>query len=359
MIPILVLITVLTAFAEELLDRLQVLNWITEDHYPPGVTLSQETLEHIKKQLNLDKIPPQVKPLYGFILHRTDMKLYPTELKVYRKDPHIDYNQYTTLEAFTPVKILHTSYDGRWYYVQTPWIRGWVKRDAVVVVPYEDWERVQTLPFLVVLKDDVLIGGTAFGIGSRVPYEEKTEDSYLVLLPDGRKLWIRKNKFLHEGFLKFSQDDIRARLEALLGRPYVWGGRYDCSALVQNLYAIYGIELPRNSAQQSKTEGSVEIRFETYQAFKNFLQRLPPFQTLLFMKGHVMIYGGIEDGDVVVYHALYGIKRDDGTEYYPRSVVKNLLQRDRLTNLYRRVTAVLVLPSSQNGGGGIRTPGGP
>jgi hypothetical protein len=44
----------------------------------------------------------------------------------------------------------------------------------------------------------------------------------------------------------------------------------------------------------------------------------------------------------VIYHAVYGIKRDDGNMIYPKAVVKNLLERDWLTNLYKRIVAVRV-----------------
>jgi hypothetical protein len=49
-----------------------------------------------------------------------------------------------------------------------------------------------------------------------------------------------------------------------------------------------------------------------------------------------MIFGGFEGEDPVIYHAVYGIKRDDGKMVYPKGVVKNLLERDGLTNLYKR-----------------------
>jgi hypothetical protein len=45
------------------------------------------------------------------------------------------------------------------------------------------------------------------------------------------------------------------------------------------------------------------------------------------MKGHIMIFGGFEGEDPVIYHAVYGIKRDDGRMIYPKAVVKNLLER--------------------------------
>jgi len=51
-------------------------------------------------------------------------------------------------------------------------------------------------------------------------------------------------------------DELEARIEELLGVPYLWGGDtkagMDCSAFVRLAYIIYGMDLPRTSILQSK-----------------------------------------------------------------------------------------------------------
>jgi len=84
----------------------------------------------------------------------------------------------------------------------------------------------------------------------------------------------------------------------------------------------------------------VERTFNSYQELKELLKTFPPYRTVLYMKGHIMIFGGFEGKDPVIYHAVYGIKRDDGKMVYLKAVVKNLLERDGLTNLYKRIVAV-------------------
>ena len=46
-------------------------------------------------------------------------------------------------------------------------------------------------------------------------------------------------------------------LQSFLGVPYVWGGRspkgFDCSGLVQFVYGLHGIALPRDSSMQFGT----------------------------------------------------------------------------------------------------------
>jgi murein DD-endopeptidase / murein LD-carboxypeptidase len=50
--------------------------------------------------------------------------------------------------------------------------------------------------------------------------------------------------------------ELEKRIEDFLGIPYVWGGNnsdgLDCSAFVKQVYEIYGFDLPRTSALQSK-----------------------------------------------------------------------------------------------------------
>ena len=55
-----------------------------------------------------------------------------------------------------------------------------------------------------------------------------------------------------------------------------------------------------------------------------------------------MVFGGFEEEDIVVYHAVYRIKKDNDDYAYPKAVVKNFLERDGLTNLYKRIVAVRI-----------------
>jgi cell wall-associated NlpC family hydrolase len=50
--------------------------------------------------------------------------------------------------------------------------------------------------------------------------------------------------------------ELEERIEKFLGTPYLLGGNskdgMDCSAFVKQIYAIYGVDLPRTSVLQSK-----------------------------------------------------------------------------------------------------------
>jgi len=316
-----------------------VRKWITEE----DLRVDNEA----KENRNLEGINSLVFPSFGWTKRRTNMRAYPTDRAFHRGDPDIDLNQYTSVEPFTPVAVLHTSKDGRWFYAQVPFMRGWIKKEDVIIKDREELKRVLSLPFLVVVKPKVKVGGIEWSLGAKIPYIHKRGELYEVLLPDSSTEWVRLSQGFSEGHLDFSEEKAREILQSLLGYPYDWGGKrgfWDCSSLVQSLFWVFGVELPRNSSQQAVIGIRVKERVGSYEELKDTLKDLPPFRTLLFSKGHVIIYGGMEGGEPVIYHALYGMKKDNGDMYKPKRVVKNKLESDELRSIYRRVISINVLP---------------
>ncbi|MDW8295039.1 MAG: SH3 domain-containing protein [Aquificaceae bacterium] len=334
------------------LEGRKVREWMREDKLPEGRLfidnreMGEKDLEMLLEEMNLEGLGELVVLRHGWTLRRTNMRMYPTDRVIHKGNPRIDYNQYTLLEPFTPLAILHTSKDGNWLYLQAPYMRGWVRKEDVYQRDRESLLKLREMPFLVVTEGKLNIGKITFGLGSKVPYLAKDGKRYKVLLPDGTSLWVRKGYGLEEGHPAFSEEKARSILESLLDTPYDWGGkegRWDCSSLVQSLYAVFGAELPRNSAQQAKIGRVVASGFSSYQEFKNLLKTLPPFRTLLFMKGHVMLYGGMEGGDIVIYHSVYRMTKEDGSKWFIGAIRKNYVEREGLRNLYRSLVSVNVL----------------
>ncbi|WP_448588630.1 SH3 domain-containing protein [Thermocrinis sp.] len=327
------------------LDGEKVKAWILEDKYPEGKLYMNSApldVEPLIANANVEEIPQRVQTRYGITFRRTDLKLLPTNAVIHKGNPDIDYNQYTALDPFVPLAILHHSKDKNWLYVQSPIMRGWVKKEDVRLIDREELLRVLDLPFLLVVEPELRIESLSYSMGAKVPYVGKEGEDFLVLMPDERVVRV-KGKGLIEGFWEFSEERVKYLLDSLLGYPYQWGGYYDCSALVRALFGVFGLELPRNSYQQALLGEGFERRFNSYQELKRELRNLPPYRTLLYMKGHIMLFGGFEGEDVVIYHAVYSIKDDNGRKLYPKAVVKNLLERDGLKGLYIRILAVKVL----------------
>jgi cell wall-associated NlpC family hydrolase len=95
--------------------------------------------------------------------------------------------------------------------------------------------------------------------------------------------------------------DPVAAAEALVGTPYVWGGRggagIDCSGLVQTVFARGGYALPRDSDQQAEAAGRLVGESEPAQR-----------GDLVFFPGHVgilvdpqrLVHASQERGAVVI-----------------------------------------------------------
>ena len=100
-------------------------------------------------------------------------------------------------------------------------------------------------------------------------------------------------------------------LFASVGMPYVWGGAaggQDCSHLVQEVFARFGVLLPRNSGQQAEAglahiDLPPELPRQTRLGLLETLAGQAPL--LLYFPGHIMVYLGTDaDGEPRVLHAL-------------------------------------------------------
>lgn len=91
-------------------------------------------------------------------------------------------------------------------------------------------------------------------IGSRLQVIDEQDDWYGIALPDGQRGWAPGS-----GFGTFPEADTATVLDLaaeFLGYQYTWGGRtpkgFDCSGLVQTVFGLLGLTLPRDSWQQQQ-----------------------------------------------------------------------------------------------------------
>ncbi|MFN3870831.1 MAG: SH3 domain-containing protein, partial [Aquificaceae bacterium] len=128
----------------QVLDGIELREWIREDKLPEGRLFienrefKEEDLSKLIENANLEGIEGKVFVRFGWTLKRTNMRMYPSMVSIHKGNPKIDYNQYTLLEPFTPLAILHTSKDGQWLYVQAPYMRGWIKKQDVLISTREE-----------------------------------------------------------------------------------------------------------------------------------------------------------------------------------------------------------------------------
>lgn len=139
-----------------------------------------------------------------------------------------------------------------------------------------------------------------FYMGTRLLGLGKTADGRIkALIPGGRAAYISEKDLLHHQDAP-SGDKLRDALidtaTMLLGAPYRWGGRtvagLDCSGLINIIYRVHGMDVPRNASDQ-------------YLAAKSISGKKLRKGDLVFLADqekkdkitHVMLYAG--DGQLV------------------------------------------------------------
>jgi cell wall-associated NlpC family hydrolase len=85
-------------------------------------------------------------------------------------------------------------------------------------------------------------------------------------------------------------------MNALIDRPYGWGGMYlynDCSSELKSLFTPFGIWLPRYSGDQGDAGKIVDMSSESPSNRLSYLmENGQPFLTIIYIGGHVFLYMG-------------------------------------------------------------------
>jgi len=268
-----------------------------------------------------------------------------------------DYWQNSGLLAGTPLLVTHVSADGAWVHVEARTAAGWVPVADVAFVDEAFVNAWEALPLAAVTQEGAPVaarfagaageaegngetvpeGGDALTlfsgrIGMLLPMTEQDAAGITVLAPgrgaDGRavSLAARLPHQAAEPAPLLPTPRNYARLaDQLMGQPYGWGGflgNRDCSALLLDLYAPFGIFLPRNSRQQSREGLWTPFGTNTPEEKEaRLLAEGRPLLTLLHKPGHIMLYLGSLGGRAVVLHDLWGLRTRDAAGGEGRFVV--------------------------------------
>jgi len=303
-----------------------------------------------------------------------DLRNFPTSKPVF-KNPHkagegfpFDYMQNSGVHANEPLFVSHLSSDGNWAYVFTAYATGWVNKRGIVflkdkvVKSWQDARQIELIDEYHPIKD--LKGSFVFRsrVGMRLALISVEKNHYVALAITAGKdntATYKKVKIplsiAREGKLLLNTTNMKKITSLMLKSHYGWGGLYeerDCSSTLRDLYAPFGIWLPRNSSQQSKIGKVISLKeLSVEEKKKAIIEKAVPFETLLYKQGHILLYLGTYNGKISVLHNVWGIKTlhngVEGRRVIGRTIISSL-ELGKESEGYNPQKAILASLSSMN-----------
>lgn len=264
-------------------------------------------------------------------IDRLSLRNFPTNKPIFSNPAKpgegfpFDYNKNSAVHPNEPVFISHLSKDRKYAYVNTSYAGGFVEVKKLVIATDNLIKKITNYKKLVITKDDVSILNKnkdflfMSKIGTILPiisehtnyYKTLTVTSKGFLIPKIEVVNIPKHMAKKQEYTNVDTSYVKTISKTMLEKPYGWGGlldNRDCSSTLKDLFSTTGVWLPRNSRSQSysgkqfnlKTMGRTEK-----EAF--IINNGIPYKTLLYMKGHIMLYIGHQNGMVKIFHNMWGV----------------------------------------------------
>jgi hypothetical protein len=328
----------------------QVRGWIgkvserTEDALfdAQGRELSAVALEELIESTDLASIPATQQTRFGMVVHRADLRAFPTLLRVFnsRGNADIDRFQESALFPGTPVAIVHESRDREWWFVVSPQYAAWIeKRHVAEGAAQRVFDYTRKTPYLVVTgatthtvftREQPQVSELQLEMGVRVPLltdwpASRTVNgqhpyaAHVIELPlraeDGSLHFtpalLPKTADVSAGYLPLSRANLLRQSFKFLGERYGWGhanNARDCSGFVSEVYRSFGVQLPRNTRDQGVSPALNRLAFSEAPA-ETQLATLRELEVgdLVFIPGHVMMVIGYDQGMPYVIHDTTGI----------------------------------------------------
>jgi cell wall-associated NlpC family hydrolase len=329
----------------------QVREWIDRISTAPKRTLFDESgaevpanaLSAIVGNAALDTVPAQTPARHGLVVHRADLRTFPTRMRVFstKGDTDIDRFQESALFPGTPVVAIHESRDGQWLFVIGSLYAAWIEKKYVAFgEPATVFGYGRKSPSLIVTGATVRtvytpeqpeVSELQLDMGVRVPLladwpANKTVNgqhpytSYVIELPIRREdgslalvpALLPRTADVATEYLPLTPANLLKQSFKFLGERYGWGHAYntrDCSGFVSEVYRSFGIQLPRNTRDQGVSPALNRIAFTEEDSREKRLAVLKTLQVgdLIYIPGHVMMVIGQENGDTYLIHDTTGI----------------------------------------------------
>jgi cell wall-associated NlpC family hydrolase len=267
-------------------------------------------------------------------IDNSDLRVLPThkprfyEASTDRGFP-FDSLQESSVAPNTPVFISHMTMDKAWVLAETPYAAGWISARNIARVDGNFVKMWETGRYAVIIKDKIPIydeeGHFLFKVPLGSVYPKLEEDAkniklLVAVMDQDGKAFMKSSIVSKEAAaskpLRLTSFNIAKLGNELINESYGWGGLYqnrDCSAMIKDLFAPFGLWLPRHSADQAK-EGGTFIDLQKLSPKEKelmILKRGIPYLTLIWRRGHIMLYIGSYRGNILVFHNMWGVRTKD------------------------------------------------
>ncbi|WP_298038539.1 NlpC/P60 family N-terminal domain-containing protein [uncultured Desulfuromonas sp.] len=283
-------------------------------------------------QALVDRAAPETYPslnLRAITVRLSDLRALPTRRPLFL-DPDeagegfpFDYLQHAAVQANTPLHVIHRSQDGAWVFAETSLAYGWMPVTDLAWVDGEFARAFDTGTYLAPTRDRVPVFDTdglyrfSTGIGTLLPLTgDGSHEVFLAVADENRRALLAKALLPPDSGETFPLPLTPLRLASLagnmVGQAYGWGESFadrDCSATVRDLFAPFGLWLPRNSSKQAMEGTVVPLSgLSPSRRERRLLDEGVPFLTLVRVPGHIMLYIGEHEDRAALLHTLWGVR---------------------------------------------------
>lgn len=261
----------------------------------------------------------------------TNLRAMPS-IRPVLKDPSLagegfpfDYLQNSSIHANEPIIVSHYSKDKEWVFVFSSYASGWIKSYEAAFLDDTQASELQNSQKVFIVKENIPIydeeGVFLFKskIGMLFALLAEDENSYTIRVvssAQNNKAIMLKSKISKETAFLGSQNIDANKLDIVVNELYKnnygWGGIYeqrDCSSMIRDMFTPFGIWLPRNSYQQNRVGKVIDLKgLSNEEKIQTIKQNAIPFETLLYRKGHIVLYVGTYNDEIIVFHNTWGVR---------------------------------------------------
>ncbi|WQR71963.1 SH3 domain-containing protein [Helicobacter pylori] len=302
-----------------------------EDLKPNAKAFNDELI----KSMDIEHYPSA--KIRAVVVRDSDVRAVPTNKPFYLSPKGYPFDRYQNSLIFqgTPVLITHFNTDKTYAHIQSSFVYGWIKVSDLAYMHDKDIELLTKLKnYVMPIKDKIPLY-TDYGDF----YTDARVGELFALIPQSQNASQnpQKKELKAYGFLRdakgyaalqsvildekdffvfpkaFNSENMAYFIDTMLGQKYGWGGllgNRDCSAFTRDSFANFGILLPRNSYAQSRYANNyVDLSSMKAKEKEDYIiKNATPFGTLIYLKGHIMLYLGAHNYQAIVAHSIWSVQ---------------------------------------------------